>query len=434
MFAVCPVWPDETLFLDPALHDFRTEVMAQHLPSLGEHTFWVPPVYILCLRLVLQVTAGWASSALVVAKSFSIATAIVVILLGRRALVGTPRYALLWVALLVVDVVLLRASVTARMDVLTLAFILAAALTAEHRDVTLRPIAAVLAALASLTHPVGLVALVYVALLLPRRVDRRGLAISAGAVITVFAVYYLVQIRGNERAFIEQLGLQLGRKGSRQLFQLRPLVIVFSAFGDWSLYFAFFLYSAFCLWREARPLFLLQALILLVILGSQEMWYSVYIVPLLWLGPVLHLRAAKGSERHVVLGGLALLFALGAFDNGQLLLAERRDSTRDSYASMRAEVRPLFRDRRVLVQGMPDLAADLLQDSIHWTEFSPLAASMTVDVEAARPDYFLVSANFCTWLEYAPGVASLRRYRKLEPTGELARQRFCLFERVPDGE
>jgi hypothetical protein len=205
-----------------------------------------------------------------------------------------------------VDAVFLRAARLGRMDMLTIALICAAllaALTASHRRAPI--VAGAFAALALLTHPLGLIApmaigLYYLTLgdaLRWRRIASFALGFSGPLLLWTF--YILL----DPEAFRAQLGAQLSRKALRQPFTLAFLPQAFlhaieqyNDSGDRSLGNP--RPAAELLWaigtfgivlcalrsRAARLLAITHLVGLGVVLLSYEMWYPVYCLPTLMLG------------------------------------------------------------------------------------------------------------------------------------------------------
>lgn len=216
------VWPDEALFANPAVNLLRhghlgTDLMGGYLPGIETHTYWMPPFYYLALAPVFALFGVSAP----VMRLFSAFTAASVLALtyaiGRRAGLGRVA-ACIAVAVLAVDAVFLRAARLGRMDMLAIALMLGALYFAlASRAAKRAPIfAGVLAGLATMTHPLGMIAPLAIGLHYLVLADasrwRRLLCFALGVLGP--ALLWGIYILGDTAAFSAQIGAQVGRKAA----------------------------------------------------------------------------------------------------------------------------------------------------------------------------------------------------------------------------
>lgn len=162
-----PVWPDEPLFFDLARNFLKTGKMTTSLyggifPDLEAVRFGYQPLYFYLL-------AGWMKLfgiSIEVMRSFSLTLAIAslaVFFLTIKTYFKNSNWAIFGTLLLACNIFLLRASRLGRMEILTLFFLMASFLffrwSLREGKSYLYPPAGLLAGLASLSHPIGAIAL-----------------------------------------------------------------------------------------------------------------------------------------------------------------------------------------------------------------------------------------------------------------------------------
>lgn len=384
------VWPDEALFANPVVNLLRhghlgTDLMGGYLPGIETRTYWMPPLYYLALAPVFAIF-GVSVTAM---RVFSACTAAAVLALtyavGRRA--GCSRAAACTaVVLLAVDAVFLRAARIGRMDMLAVALTLGAL----HQSLGPSPararstiVAGALAGLAAITHPLGVVAPIAIALyhLIFPTAPRRRLLLCFAAGALVPALGWGLYVLGDPPAFIAQFGAQLSRKVERPLLSfdfLRQgwefIINQYNDSGDLSLVDP--RPAARSVWllgtlgiaigamrRPAmRLLAMAHAVAFAIVLFAREMWYPIYVLPTIVLGvaalmgPALELVPGR---RLVVVTVVAAVMAFVASNVGyEEGLHSRRSSSaeRADYGAFCDDVERLIPQRsRVFVSIFPDL-------------------------------------------------------------------------------
>jgi dolichyl-phosphate-mannose-protein mannosyltransferase len=214
---------DEPGFIDSAVTlatrgFLATDVHRDLLPGIERHVYWQPPLYFVAL-------AGWfrlVGIGLVQARSFSLLCATLVVL---GVYVLSRRYAPPWAAvaaatLCAVSNWLTNAARFARMDTLCVALTLGSVFTylyaLDRTRVSLFGLCGVLAVLAFLSHPLGIVAIAVVSVHLltcTTRTDHRGAAACwlAGG-FSCGMLPWLVYILRDWRSFELQMTAQVARK------------------------------------------------------------------------------------------------------------------------------------------------------------------------------------------------------------------------------
>lgn len=310
-----------------------TEVLAGTLPGFETHTYWMPPVYFLLLAAVF----AFFEPGLIVVRLVSVALGVLALLmtcaLSRR--VGLGRWlSLLPVAFLAADTLFLRASLIGRMEILTILLTLTAlflaldtkpqsAAVGARRDL----LTGFVAALAALSHPVGVAAPVAVLLarvffpppengaLSQRRRIPWPLLLGMALPALAWGVY-LLQSPGD---FAAQWGAQMARKsktGSVGLAGIRGTLTVYAILyapvpkSIIALYWLGGIGGLYALGRSRRPLFLLllcQALLLVIVTMNQEYHYPVYLAPLGCIGIAHLIGAVRHESRAWQAAGIAAM-------------------------------------------------------------------------------------------------------------------------------
>jgi 4-amino-4-deoxy-L-arabinose transferase-like glycosyltransferase len=330
------VWPDEAFFANPAinlLHHGRmsTDLLDGTLPGIGQHTYWMPPLYFLYIASVFRFTGPGLVPLRLASTAAALAVLVLTYLLAVRS--GLGRWlSLLPVSLVAIDVVFLRGALTGRMDMLTLFFILLSLWLATKSAAPWNSfLTGIVCALAALTHPVGAVAPVAVVAwrLLQRetRMPRSFLPLLIGILIPFLP--WLAYILVDPQSFMGQFGAQLARKSARHASLSFPIYSFFNLIAEYAFKGRNLIDFIWVLplWfvgmaglgdtelnlrpddsLARRSLLLLcgfQALTIAVILWGSETWYTVYVIPVTAIG-LCHLlnngRSVKslGSERAVI--------------------------------------------------------------------------------------------------------------------------------------
>lgn len=162
-----PPGGDEPGFVDPAVTlvtkgYIGTEIYHGLLPTMEHHVYWVPPLYFVLL-------AGWFrlfGIGLVQARTFSVLGALVIVmsvyLLSRRCAKMPQAFAA--AALCAISFWLVNRACFARMDTLCVALILMSIFVYQNAidraKLELYALSGLLAGLALLTHPLGIIAII----------------------------------------------------------------------------------------------------------------------------------------------------------------------------------------------------------------------------------------------------------------------------------
>jgi 4-amino-4-deoxy-L-arabinose transferase-like glycosyltransferase len=327
-----PVSPDEVAYSNPAinlLHHGRmsTDVMDGTLPGIGQHTYWMPPIYFLYIASVFRFTGP----GLVPLRLASLALGLVVLgltyLLALRT--GLGRWlSLLPVSLVAFDAVFLRGALIGRMDMLALAFVLLSlwlAMKSFHTNVAPSHsfLTGIVCALAALSHPMGAAApaSVTVSYLFSQETRTRRSLLPLFAGILIPFLPWLAYILLDPGSFIAQFGGVLERKISQYNSPHFLLDSYFRYMGQYVLAYVRLndIIWVLPLWfagmvgladsaelaldskdRPARRCLLLlfgcQALTSAVMLWHPESWYIIYVIPITAIG-LCHLLAKAALLR-----------------------------------------------------------------------------------------------------------------------------------------
>lgn len=299
-FLTPKIWPDEDLFAAPALSlaqgkSFGSPWLASVLEGADVRTYWMPPGYFFYLASFIY----FFGAKLAVIRFSSIVLFLMIIwvfniFLGR---LGVSKNRRMWASvLLMTDVVILRAALIGRMELLVLVLALASAclaLATSHTNTKLTKFlistsSGVVAGAAFLTHPIGIFSACFSFLLLSMMVN--SLLFFVAGFVLILAPYALY-VSLDWPLFVGQFGAQLARKSEHAAISwyeiLSKYVHLWDQYGTSSrLALVFQFTSIFGLAVVCRrhpkylPIFFAQIAILVSIMLSGEMWYTVYAVPL----------------------------------------------------------------------------------------------------------------------------------------------------------
>lgn len=130
-YSILPLsWPDEALFSSPAAElashgVFATNVLKGLIPGMERATLWNSPFYMVITAGVYRFTGESQLAARTVSLFFALASLFLLYSISLKLLPGSPKLQALTVYLAAFDLTFLRAANTARMDMLTLTWILA---------------------------------------------------------------------------------------------------------------------------------------------------------------------------------------------------------------------------------------------------------------------------------------------------------------------
>jgi 4-amino-4-deoxy-L-arabinose transferase-like glycosyltransferase len=348
LFKYPPIGPDEAFFANPAINllhhgTMSTDLLDGTLPGIGQRTYWMPPVYFLYVASIFRFTGPHLVALRLGSLAAALAVLVLTYLLAVRS--GLGRWtSLLPASLVALDAVFLRGALMGRMDILALAFILLslwlATGSASPRNSFLTGIAC---ASATLTHPVGAVAVVSVVAwrLLWRETRTLPSVSPLIAGIAVACLPWLAYIALDPTSFVAQFGGQLVRKSAghasvagffatsflrliaQYTFEHGRLIDAVWALPLWFVGMMGLGDSEVSLRADDSPvrrslilLYGCQALIIAaVLLSSGEMWYTLYVIPITAIG-VCHLLRngcrAKSIGLRTVLTWL-IFFWVGGF-------------------------------------------------------------------------------------------------------------------------
>lgn len=330
-----PVWPDESLFANPAIGLMRTGVMGTSLlsgllPGIEQHTYWMPPLYYVYVWAVFFLWGPGVIQMRLASLAAALGVMVLTYFVGKKS--GLGRWlSLIPVSILAVDVVFLRAALIGRMDMLALAFILSTLWLAtgptspEEFPTRERSfLTGVASGAAALTHPMGFVAPVTV--LTVRALFRNGpwrrtLAFTmAGISLPMLGwAAYILQEPGS---FVSQFGRQLVRKSSRDPLALNSLLSNLwwnlSQYGISEevvgLVWVSGLIGLYVAAFKRNELWVLpgcQVMTLALVLWSREMWYPIYLVPLTCIGlGHLSAMAQRTGFRRAIPAFLTLILSI----------------------------------------------------------------------------------------------------------------------------
>jgi len=427
------VWPDEGLFADPALSlleqgRLATTLVGDLVPGMASRTYWMPPLYFLYLALVFAVSGASIFVMRLSSVAMGLALACIVWRIGRCLLPRGRDAAWAWlpVALLLVDVLYIRASLIARMELLTLVWVLLAFDQASRFLDRRRPLHAILAGacsgLACLSHPIGLaapvtVAIIWVTMARSTRehaadwpATRTGAALLLLTALALTLTPWVWYVWQDVPLFVDQVGRQLSRKSGDALdarlytfwlylsprLGVRLLTLVYLVAG-----LAGGLRLA-ARRRQYRPFAVGGFVVLALAVWGAEGWYVVYPLPFAALGVLGWLEASSRpwspseaspqTAQHLLqLSGLrpwkmsrialavvAVYAGVTLSEDARAVASSRRHDYRAFVAAIEREVLALApRDALVVLDSVPDPYPGLLawRHRVRFRAFSPVPTS-----------------------------------------------------------
>jgi 4-amino-4-deoxy-L-arabinose transferase-like glycosyltransferase len=214
---------DEPGFVDVAVNVARhgaiaTDAYIGLLPGAERHVYWQPPVYFITLAACFKIFGIGLVQARLFSLMCGVAVVILTYLLARRHADRIP--ALIASGLLAISYWLVNPARFARMDVLCVALIVATVLT--YQVALTRPrlawfaFSGILAGLAFVTHPIGVVAVATLSTHLviqhPSRAWRDPRLYLVVACFTAAALLWVIYILQDLASFRLQMAAQLQRK------------------------------------------------------------------------------------------------------------------------------------------------------------------------------------------------------------------------------
>jgi 4-amino-4-deoxy-L-arabinose transferase-like glycosyltransferase len=395
-----PVWPDEGLFADPALSWLRswtlaTPLLADVFPGMAERTYWMPPLHFFYLAAFMAIF-GEHIEALRLSSLFAAALVLWAVWhIGRQRMPKGSAAAWWPVLLLMTSVLFVRGALVARMEMLTLLWILlaldqTARLWSPQARLRHAFAAGACSGLACLTHPIGVVA--------PLAALGAGLfagptggaaaarhvavfAATALAIVTPWLVYIALDVP----EFLAQMGAQLERKQGMLGPWDRALALWSLLSPHASIRIATAALAVAGLWGGARlvrgdprwmPFALATPLLLAVATGTLELWYVLYPLSFVALGTLGWVAERPPTARTWIASGVLVIFAAlnAALLSGTALRSARTRDYRAWTAALEAcAIAPLPDGTRVLLNSIPDPYPAILahRDRLHLRHVPP---------------------------------------------------------------
>ena len=361
------VWPDETLFAQPALLLLRegrlgTPLLAGAAAGVADRSYWFPEGYSLLLASAFALAGGTVEvmRALAVASAAGLLAATYAL---ARRFGGGPGVAGAAVALLAVDPVFVRAALIGRPDGIARAFIvlsLVLGLAGPRRAFA----AGLCAAIATFLHPYGAIAVLI--LLARMAADRRRPALFALGGLGLPVLPWIAYVLQDPAAFVDQLALTFARH-DRPWSLIKVLGGIVEQYGGGWSWFVPLAWTVGAIGLAAgvrhdrRMLVLLGAFVLLSLTTwSIQLWHPVYALPVMYVGIArlvallarLHLRQTfPAVATTVIIAGLLLADASALSYRTQVAV----NAPPAAYGEWAATIaRALPARSRVLLGGVPD--------------------------------------------------------------------------------
>lgn len=351
-----PVNIDEASFFSPAQSFANRGILASDihksfLPGSAEHTYWMPPLYIVLLGGFLKIFGDTVLAAKILSLVLSCGSA-----LALSSLTKDKYGKAIAAGLFLICPFIIITSAFIRVEALAI-FITVLAIVAVKKSWS--PFwLGIIAGLALMTHPLMLACGAALALTAVRRGFKPFCLFCGAFLITVSPyIWYIFQ---DVALFKEQMGLQFLRKAKAKITDLKPAYLLQSV--------PLALLAIFCFYKIKREkelrLFLVTALLLslAIVLKSNEFNYQVYLIPYVVAAAVLAIKAKR--ELPVYRYGLPLLL-YGFF--AVILVSKlakyhfRTDSQYDEMTGYLAKNKS-WNGRHIYVTGGPDISTYLLMN------------------------------------------------------------------------
>lgn len=376
-----PPWADEVLFALPAESLYSTgKLSTPVVMGMEEHTMWMPPAYFAALGAVFKIF----TFDLITMRIFSIVCGIGILLIlsviARQ--MQLPSFILgTMLVLLVFDPFFQQYSKLGRMDTFTIFWIMTA-LTAHIRwlkdpKAGWNALAVASAAIACLSHPMGLIAPAGLSIhrsILKKRISPVSLVIVLLPVL-LLAGFFALCWHNDPQGFAEQMNFQFSRKAGRGIFtsalnwitryRTIPFVLtalisglVISAAGvrrnEWH--------------RPEAAVMIFSAVSILSVIAGFELFYPLYYLPFLVLCVGLSLRGRAGGPPGKSRGIIRALVALSlvnalAYDGyfaATYLIRLPAETRTENILNEISHLLP--QDSKGLLLGAPDLYWDLRRE------------------------------------------------------------------------
>jgi len=291
---------DEATFLSPAhnlaVHGkFSSDIHASFLPGADRYTYWMPPLYMFLLGVMLKTLGATLFTAKLFSLLLILSSAVFVFLFSK------DKYTrIVLVSLLLICPFIIIVSARIRMEALAIFLICLSILSVKRQWPAY--ISGIIAGLALMTHPMCIPCCVGLAFYILRKGYKQFFLFTSAAVLITLP--YLFYILEDFTLFRQQMSFQYARKMGRALSKLNLEYIL--QFVPTSMVALMFLYLS-KKERELRNfLYISLPLTVILILKSNEFNYQVYTIPYLLAAVGLFLEEKK--EKLYRLGVPTLFF------------------------------------------------------------------------------------------------------------------------------
>jgi hypothetical protein len=339
-FMVIPgIWPDEEELAAPALSlanggPFGSTLISGMLPGADVATYWYPPGYFFYLAAIFKV---FGADILTIRGSSLICACIVLLLFNHlMSQFEVSKVRRSWMLfLMLTDVIFLRSALIGRAELLVLGLALGSITVAvevgraqsKNRRYTLAVGSGVLAALAFMTHTLGLFGAMISGLMLliasPFTLAPVGIFLAAFFATTI---PYLLYVLSDFSAFALQFGLQLQYKAHESTSAFNHLgerfLAVWAHYGTSSRPAVALQLAALAALvvasRKSRGVFTLmvgQVVLVLLLTLAGEVWYTVYAIPFALTGLALWTPTKKWVRN----SGLVIMIFFGVRNTGLMI-------------------------------------------------------------------------------------------------------------------
>jgi hypothetical protein len=291
---------DEATFLSPAYSlaahgKFSSDVHASFLPGADTYTYWMPPLYMFLLGVMLKMFGITLFTSKLFSLLLILSSAVCVFLFSK------DRYTrLVLVSLLLICPFIIITSARIRMEALAIFLILLSILSVKRKWPAY--ISGILAGLALMTHPMCIPCCAGLAFYNIRKGYKPFFIFMATAVLVTLP--YLFYILQDIPLFRQQMSFQYARKMGRELTKVKLEYIL--QFVPTSILALMFVYWS----KEERGFkyffYISLTLTAILVFKSNEFNYQVYTIP--YLIPAIGALLQEKKEKIYRLGVPALFF------------------------------------------------------------------------------------------------------------------------------
>ena len=280
---------DEATFLSPAyslaVHGkFSSDIHTSFLPGADTYTYWMPPLYMFLLGVVLKTLGVTLFTAKLFSLLLILSSAVIIFFFSK------DRYTrVVLVSLFLICPFIIIISARIRMEALGIFLISLSILSVKRKWPAY--VSGIIAGLAMMTHPMCIPCCVGLAFHNLRKGYKQFFLFTSVAVIVTLP--YLFYILENFSLFRQQMSFQYARKMGRELTRVKLEYIL--QFVPTSIVALVFLYRS----KQERGLkhflYISLALTVVLILKSNEFNYQVYSIPYFLSAVALFLEERKDA-------------------------------------------------------------------------------------------------------------------------------------------